>query len=136
MTFYFICDKVNLYKGGVSIYNRLKIARKALNLSQKSFAAGLGIGVSSLGMMETGKRAIKERHINNICTTYNINEHWLRTGEGDMFNKPLDLFQNLKSKYNLSTADMDIIINYLEMDRKDRDVIVTVLKKLLIKRDE
>ena len=35
--------------------------------------------------METGTRNITDRTIQLICNEFNVNEHWLRTGEGDMF---------------------------------------------------
>jgi hypothetical protein len=36
-------------------------------------------------MIEGNKSVIIEKNIKLICTTFNVNEHWLKTGEGEMF---------------------------------------------------
>lgn len=65
---------------------RLVLIRKKLGMNQKEFAESLAIGQSTLAMIEVGKRALNDRHIKLICSVYNINENWLRTGEGEMMN--------------------------------------------------
>ena len=34
-----------------------------------------------------GKASPSDRTINDICDKYNVNETWLRTGKGEMFNE-------------------------------------------------
>lgn len=34
-------------------------------------------------MFENGQREVRDIHIEQICMKYNVNEEWLRTGEGD-----------------------------------------------------
>lgn len=63
---------------------RLKQIREYTGLSQKEFSERIHIGSSTLAMLETGDRKIKDLHISLICTEFNIDEHWFRTGEGDM----------------------------------------------------
>ena len=64
---------------------RIRQARKALNLSQKEFGKKLGYTQTHLSMIEVGKSGIVDKNVKLICTTFNIDEHWLRTGEGEMF---------------------------------------------------
>ena len=59
--------------------------RKALNLSQTEFAENIGLKQGSLSDLETGRAKIVDRIIFLICSKYNVNEMWLRTGEGKMF---------------------------------------------------
>ncbi len=66
---------------------RLKELRKVLGLNQSEFADKLNLGQSTWAMIEVGKRALNDRHILLICSIFNVNETWLRTGEGDMFVK-------------------------------------------------
>lgn len=66
--------------------SRLVQLRKALGMNQHDFSKSIAIGQSTLAMIESGKRTLNERHIKLICSTHNINEEWLRTGEGEMFN--------------------------------------------------
>ncbi len=52
-------------------------------------------------MIEVGKRNFNDKHIKLICSTFNVNEQWLRTGIGDMFltspyeKEFMDIFKNL-----------------------------------------
>lgn len=63
---------------------RLKEIRKASGLTMEQFGARLGIGKSSISEIESGRRNPTEQMIKAICREFNVNENWLRTGEGDM----------------------------------------------------
>lgn len=64
--------------------NRIKQVRKEANLSMEKFGKKIGITKSSISMLELGKNNPSERTIKLICLEFNINENWLRTGEGEM----------------------------------------------------
>lgn len=66
--------------------NRLKELRKALKLSQVAFGDAIGLARNTVSLTETGDLPISEKTVANICKVFNVNETWLRTGEGDMFN--------------------------------------------------
>lgn len=40
---------------------------------------------SEIKNVETGATQLKENKIPLICNAYNVNEQWLRTGQGNMF---------------------------------------------------
>lgn len=63
---------------------RIKQIRTSLNLTQEEFAIKLGMGRSSIAAFESG-RPVKDRIIKDICKMFKINEHWLKTGEGEMY---------------------------------------------------
>jgi transcriptional regulator with XRE-family HTH domain len=65
---------------------RLIAIRKALKLNQGEFAKRLGIKGGALSMIELGKNGLTDQNIKLICMIFNVNETWLRTGEGEMFN--------------------------------------------------
>jgi transcriptional regulator with XRE-family HTH domain len=71
-----------------SINARVKQLRKELKMSQEEFGKRLNITKSGVCDIESGRRNVQESHIvmikNNIKEK-NINENWLRTGEGNMF---------------------------------------------------
>jgi len=69
------------------MHDRIKEVRKYLGLSQQEFADRLSISRSNLGNIETGAISVTSRVIEAICREYNVNEVWLRHGEGDMFRK-------------------------------------------------
>lgn len=66
---------------------RLKKLRKSLNLTQQAFADKLGVKRNTVGQWECGINPLTDQTILSICREFNVNEHWLRTGEGEMFIK-------------------------------------------------
>ena len=68
--------------------DRLKEVRKALGLTQQAMADKLGLKRNTIGVYEIGASTPSDRTISDICRIYNVDEVWLRTGEGEMF-KPL-----------------------------------------------
>jgi transcriptional regulator with XRE-family HTH domain len=66
---------------------RLKQVRKTLKLNQAEFAARLGMAQGGYSQIETGENALLEKNIKLICYTFGVNDQWLRTGFGDMFQK-------------------------------------------------
>lgn len=68
-----------------TLIQRLKQLRKALKINQTNFAKQLGITQTAYSMIENGNNPLSDRYIKVICSAFNVNEHWLRTGEGDMF---------------------------------------------------
>ena len=69
--------------------NRIKQVRKALNLNQAEFGERIGVKQSTVTAYECGNRTPLDAVIAMICKTFNVNETWLRTGEGEMF-APVD----------------------------------------------
>lgn len=63
---------------------RLKTVRKALHLTQQDMADRLGLKRNTIATYEIGKAQPSDRTIADICREFNINEAWLRTGEGEM----------------------------------------------------
>lgn len=76
-------------QGGDLTEQRLKELRKALHLTQQDFALRLGISRNNIATYEIGKSRPGDAVMALICKTFNVNETWLRTGEGEMF-APVD----------------------------------------------
>ena len=64
---------------------RLKALRLKLNLTQSAFASRIGTTQNVVANYEIGRRNPSSSALNNICKEFNVNETWLRTGEGEMF---------------------------------------------------
>lgn len=64
--------------------NRIKKLRSEKNMTQEEFSKRINISRSNLAGIETGKVGITDRIINDICREFDINEIWLRAGEGKM----------------------------------------------------
>ena len=66
---------------------RIKQLRRNLDLTQQDFAERIGLKQNSIALIESGKRNISNQAVLSICREFNVNETWLRTGEGEMFNE-------------------------------------------------
>ena len=64
---------------------RLKKLRKTLDLTQQEFADRLQIKRNTVATYEAGKSNPSDAAVSLICREFNVNEDWLRTGEGEMF---------------------------------------------------
>lgn len=70
----------------MDIGQRIKYLRKEyLHLTQQEFADALNISRSNAGNIEVGRISVTSRVVASICEKFNVNEEWLKSGEGDMF---------------------------------------------------
>ena len=67
--------------------DRIKKIRKELDLTQQEFADRLGVKRGGIANYEIGRNEPTDSVISLICREFNINEDWLRTGQGEMFIK-------------------------------------------------
>ena len=90
-----------------SVNHRIKQVRQALKLSQVQFSRVISLSSGYLAGVEVEKRKVNERLIKLICSSFNVNEKWLKSGEGEIFNrnpdesftKLISLFKDLDPKY-------------------------------------
>lgn len=69
----------------MSIGNRIKQIRNAVDKTQQSFADDIGLKRNTIANYEIGNVVPSDRTISDICREFHVNENWLRTGEGEMF---------------------------------------------------
>lgn len=63
---------------------RIRAVRTAAGLTQPEFAEKLGLTKNFISLIENGQREPSDRTVRDICRVFNVNEAWLRTGEGEM----------------------------------------------------
>lgn len=91
---------------------RILQIRKHLNYTQEVFASKIGLTRTALSGMELGTAPITERTIITICSIFNVNEIWLKTGDGEMFNITDKKFEEFFDIYkNLNTVLQEYILN-------------------------
>ena len=71
----------------MEIKDRVKELRTAIGITQVKFAERIAVATSFVSEVENGIREINERAIRLIIAEFNVNESWLRTGDGSMFNE-------------------------------------------------
>ena len=72
----------------LNIWERIEILRKDLSMSRRVFGEKLGVSESVIVNIEYDRLKRpdqKESLYKLICKEFNVNEEWLRTGNGEMF---------------------------------------------------
>ncbi len=112
--------------------NRIKVIRKSLKLTQKDFAEKLGVKRNTVAQWEIGVNGLSDQVIKSICREFNVNETWLRDGEGEMFNgtRAFSLDELAKSK-GATELDIEIVKIYLELEPDIRRRAIDHFKKRL-----
>lgn len=112
--------------------DRVKQIRQALGLSGDQFAKPLGVQRNAISRIETGKNGLSEQMLLAICREYNVNEQWLRTGEGEMFMSMDELsLDELAARENLDSFEKNILKAYLSLDKDVRKEVLDHFKKSL-----
>lgn len=116
--------------------DRIKSIRKQTNLTQTEFGKKIGVKGNTITGYETGLRNPSDAIINSICREFNVNELWLRTGEGEPFNKidEEDRYSINLGKLALKEDDLFVrnAINYLaECEPEKLKILEEFMKKCL-----
>ena len=124
----------------MDLKDRLKQIRKDNKLSQSALGKLIGISSSQIACYEPGYREITDRAINDICRELNINETWLRTGEGEMYvvseqdEKLAEAFAEISLSENEKLKE--IVQNLTKLDNKTIDKINDLIDLLLEKENK
>ena len=108
----------------MSIHERIREIRQALELTQGKFAERIAVSISHVSDMELGNNQVSERIIRLVTMEFGVSEHWLRTGEGEMYDKDEDiatakansLFKSLSPKFKEHA--LILLDSLLELDKK------------------
>ncbi|WP_455504875.1 helix-turn-helix domain-containing protein [Clostridium sp.] len=119
---------------------RLREVRKSLKLTQQEFGSKIGLSKASIGNIENGIINLTDRNISLICSTYNVNENWLRNGKGEMLN-PMSEDEEFSYMIGALMAEdceykKNFIKSMLELDDELDWMIVTNLVEGLKKKNE
>lgn len=105
---------------------RLRAARKALGLNQTDFAAAFGMSQGGYARVETGANAMSDRVLKSACQAHNISEHWLRTGEGEMFVDNTDaLVKRLQEDMGMSGSEIELLQTFLSFPAGEREQVIS-----------
>lgn len=68
----------------MTIGERIREIRKSKGLTMEQFGEKIRVSKQTISNFENNNRNPSEQIILSICREFNINEDWLRTGEGEM----------------------------------------------------
>ena len=116
---------------------RIKELRKALNLTLEKFGERLGVGKTAISKLEKGERNLTDQMCKSICREFNVNEAWLRDGEGEMFQIPDDEDAALISEMLEYTdrrfyqAVLNIVRTYSQLSPESQSALDVFVDQLL-----
>lgn len=118
--------------------NRIKQLRKSHGMTQVEFGEKIGVKGNTITNYENGIRTPTDAVILSICREFNINEEWLRSGEGEM--KLVSSIDDeimkytgllLKDKENFVAQKIKrFIVNYEKLSAEDKKVIEKLMRQM------
>ena len=117
----------------MQLKDRLREVRKSQpkKVTQETFAESLGTTRNAIVSYELGKVIPSDTFIQLLCTKFNINEHWLRTGEGEMKETgAADIFATFAAQHNLTPAEREVMRYCFFLPPADRAALLTHITNL------
>lgn len=113
---------------------RIRLLRKELGLNQSDFGNKIGVKQGTVAGYESGARTPLDAVVSSICREFDVNEEWLRTGEGKMFEQMTEQQKLLKytgmllkdKDSAIVNAIQSFIVTYEQLD----DTSKTTLEKI------
>lgn len=110
---------------------RIKELRTALHLTLEGFGDRIGVTRAAVSKWENGDRGIADSMVVSICREFGVNEHWLRTGEGEMFEQTREtVLDRLAAEYSLDKEQVSVIENFLDLSPQERTLFLTQMRKV------
>ena len=108
-----------------TINSRIKRIRKKLKMNQKDFGQKLGLTQSGISRIETPGTTVIEQNIHQIAALFHVNEHWLRTGEGDEFSDTRqDMIDHFSELLMLRPKERIFLQTFLDFKPDERELLL------------
>lgn len=112
--------------------NRIKMLRKALDLTQTEFAKRIGSVQNTITGYESGRRTPSGQVVSLICREFGVNERWLRYGEGEMFAPQAENeLEAVAKKYGLTFKEQALVKKFVTLDDDGRAVVLKYLEGIV-----
>ena len=114
---------------------RISTIIEASGIKKTVFADRLNVSQAFVSQLCSGVKQPSDRTIADICREFNVNEDWLRTGEGEMF-KPLSRSETIAKFAGELMKDEDdsfrrqLVEALAQLDEKEWEVLAGIAKKV------
>lgn len=118
----------------MTVNERVKDVRKSHGLTMEKFGERIGLKKAAVSVIESGKCSVTDANIKSICREFNVNEQWLRTGEGEPYIKLRTDDIIAKATVLLGKRDPlfeSIVETYSKLDDVDKEVAMKILTELV-----
>lgn len=112
---------------------RIKKLRKALDLTQQEFADKIGMKRNTVANYETDRNKPSNSVISLICKAFDVNEDWLRTGEGEMFGpRPTAALEMLAAEHDLTNGEFLLVEKFLNLKPEIRTALIDYIREVAV----
>ncbi len=114
---------------------RISAIIEASGIKKTVFADRLNVSQAFVSQLCSGVKQPSDRTIADICREFNVNETWLRTGEGEMF-APMSRSETIAQFAGKLMRDEDesfrrqLIEALAQLDEKEWEVLEGIAKRL------
>ena len=114
---------------------RINYLIKSLGMKKTAFAEKLNVSQAFVSQLCSGVKQPSERTIQDICTKFNVNEEWIRTGKGEIFirlsrNDEISKFVGELMKEEEDSFKNRLIAGLAALDDTGWDVLETFLNSI------
>jgi len=116
-----------------SLGKRIKELRKDQGLTQTEFGEKIGVKGNTVTGYENGTRRPSDSVINYICLIFDVNQTWIRTGEGEMYipiSVTLEPLENLFFEKGCNNLEIRFLEAYFGLKPKERKAFCELLVKM------
>lgn len=120
---------------------KVRQIRKSLGFTMEKFGGKLGVTKTAISLIESGKNNLTDANIKSICREFNVNEAWLRTGEGEMFQEVLpddevaaavsEVLEDVDCENAMYTLIKEFLITYQKSDENTKNAVNLYLSNVL-----
>ena len=108
-----------------------KLRKQYLDMTQAKFAERIGVKQNTVAQYEMGRNIPTDTVINLICREFNVNEAWLRTGTGEMFNpSPSSAMDVLAAEYHLDQNAYVVVEKFLNLKPEYQKGVIEYFKAI------
>ncbi len=124
----------------INTNERIKAIREYLQLTQEEFGNRIGSARNTIANYENGNRNPSNSVVLSICREFNVDENWLRTGNGEMLSEVPAEDEFFKAAAQISKSGdkfaMQAIIEYWKLDDVSKEVLRNYIYKIAEKSRE
>lgn len=107
---------------------RIRKLRRTLDLTQQEFSERLGIKRNTIANYEAGRNEPTDSVVSLIVKVYNVNETWLRTGEGEMFEEePPSEIDDLARRFDLTNRERILVERFCGLKPESREAVMNFI---------
>lgn len=112
---------------------RIKQLRRALDLTQEAFGKRIGVKRNTIATYELGRNRPIDSVVSLICREFHVNEEWLRTGEGEMFQPaPRDAIDELIEQYRLPHEYRTLTEKFIGLRPEQQEAVIAYMRDVAV----